>query len=381
MAKRHYGTYALGTKPEGGDGTAPKAAGEEVVIRAPVHCDGCGRKLRRSLERLDWVGEVSVDSNTNTVVMRGPKVVENPAETVKIVEKRTRRKAVLLSPAPEKLPPPAVKETKKDDGNKDMYELPEINMKMVVILRINLHCDACCEEIKRRILRIKGVEDAVPHLKSSQVMVKGVVEPATLVGFIRNCTGRKAAIFRAEPLDPLPAPKSPPPEAETKKDGPTDNTGEKKDAQENGKNEEPREEEEKGGGEPEEDKKRTGDDDRAAAEELHQEAHAGEGEKHAATGDGVVLEDQKKDDRLFAAPLPAGVFTVAPETMAISNVTPYHHYSYPSSYYAYAHPSYYYQCQYPQPYYPAYSYACGHGMYGYPPEAFTEENPNACAIV
>ena len=63
---RRDGTYAQGTKPEGGDGGAPKApgkaggdvppavaaaaaAGEEVVIGAPVHCVGCARKLRRSL--------------------------------------------------------------------------------------------------------------------------------------------------------------------------------------------------------------------------------------------------------------------------------------------------------------------------------------------
>lgn len=31
------------------------------------------------------------------------------------------------------------------------------DQKMVVILRMNLHCDACCEEMKRRILRIKGL--------------------------------------------------------------------------------------------------------------------------------------------------------------------------------------------------------------------------------
>jgi hypothetical protein len=74
---------------------------------------------------------VSVDSSTDTVVVRGPKVVENAAETVRIVERRTGGKAVLLSPAPEKLPPAAAavkKETKKDDGDKDVNELPEINM-------------------------------------------------------------------------------------------------------------------------------------------------------------------------------------------------------------------------------------------------------------
>jgi hypothetical protein len=226
-----------------------------------------------------------------------------------------------------------------------------------------------------------GVEDAVPHLKSSQMMVKGVVEPATLVGFIRNCTGRKAAIFRAEPLEPLPPPppkSSPPPPpaaadeaAETKKEDTADTGEKKKDARGNGKKEEeaPREEKKGGGGDQE-----AKPVDGAAAEEheQHEEAqHHGEGGKHAAAG------------RLFAAPLPAGVFTVAPPemtTMAFgNNVTPYHHYSYypsSSSYYPYAY-SPYYQCQHPQPYYPPYMY----GYYPQPPEAFAEENPNSCAIV
>jgi len=37
-------------------GDVAVAAGEEqLVIRAPVHCDGCGRKLRRSLQRLEGI--------------------------------------------------------------------------------------------------------------------------------------------------------------------------------------------------------------------------------------------------------------------------------------------------------------------------------------
>ncbi|CAN6180187.1 unnamed protein product [Urochloa humidicola] len=274
-----------------------------------------------------------------------------------------------------------------------MNELPEIDMKMVVVLRMNLHCDACCDEIKRRILRIKGVEDVVPHLKSSQMMVKGTVEPATLVGFIHKCTGRKAAIFRAEPIDPLPPPPKslPPPEAaEAKKDNPpTENTEDKKNKQQDdggNKEEEPQEDTKGGGGEHKE-KPADGGDGGATAE-GQEGANGGEAGKDAGAGDGGdVVEEHKKDDHLFASvPLPAGVVTVpAPdETTAVSNVARYY-YAYPSpSYYTYAHPSYYQYQQYPQPYYPPYPYACGHGMYGYPqypPEAFTEENPSACAIV
>ena len=237
------------------------------------------------------------------------------------------------------------------------------------------------------------MEEAVPHLKSSQVMVKGKVEPATLVGFIHKCTGRRAAIIRAEPLDDL-LPQSanspaapavvvaPPVEAESKKDEPSENSPEeKKNGQQNGKKEEINEENKAGGGEEEEDHvdespetAKPGD----AAGEGHG-AHAGEAPNHNNGGDGLVVENHTKDGRLFTVPMPAGVVTVAPE-MALSNRSYYYPPpAYPYAQYYYPYNQYY---QYPQPY-PAYAACSPAAMYGhgYPPEAFCEENPNACTIV
>ena len=173
----------------------------------------------------------------------------------------------------------------------------------------------------------------MPHLKSSHMMVKGVVEPATLVGSIRSRTGRKAAIFRAEPLEP--PPKSPPKDApspvnaQTKKDDPSDNTGEKKDGRENAN----KEEEENSGGRGEEGKNPKAEKPSGGA--GGDAAWEQEAETHGGAGDGVVLESHKKDDRLFSVPLPAGVVTVAPEMTldnAAAGAAPYSCYSYPSYY-------------------------------------------------
>ena len=73
-----------------------------------------------------------VDSTTDRVVVRGPKAAENAAGAVRVVERRTGRKAVLLSPAPVPVPVPAKGEKikKKDGGgnNKDATnDLPEID--------------------------------------------------------------------------------------------------------------------------------------------------------------------------------------------------------------------------------------------------------------
>ncbi|KAK3126833.1 hypothetical protein QOZ80_7AG0563540 [Eleusine coracana subsp. coracana] len=383
MAKRTKAPEDAAEAPKGAADTGtgvkePSMASEkvagDVVISAPVHCDGCARKLRQSLQRLDGVGEVSVESRSNTVVLNGPGAVENAREAVKIVERKTGRKATLLNPSPDKLPSPAVKgarvqKTDADGGIGD--DITVVDTDMVIVLRINLHCDACCEEIKRRILKIEGVKEAAPLLKSSQMMVKGMVEPATLVGFIYKNTGRKAAIIRAERLELLPTTKAPPmnaPVTETKH-GDDVNSGEKNGHDKEMKDEAPQE------------------DDNNAAEKLGTEkpsddhgSHETHHESDAPTNGSnrVVLENNKKDDHLFRTPLPAGVVTVSPEMPLMNNFNPY--YTYPP--YPYAHLQHYYQYPPPNPH--AYDPAPAPAMFGYPhnqPEALSEENPNACTIV
>ncbi|CAD6220263.1 unnamed protein product [Miscanthus lutarioriparius] len=369
----------------GGDVPAAAAGEKQLVIRAPVHCDGCGRKLRRSLQRIEGVGEVTVDSRTNTVVVRGRRAVENATEVLQVVERRTGEKAVLVSPSPDKLPPRSVpnkggETNKKDDGNtKDVSnELPEVDMEMVTVLKMNLHCDACSEEIRRRILKITGDGE-----REGGAGDTGRLHP--------QVHGGKAAIIRAEPLDDLlqsaksPAPPTvvtpaPPVEAENP-------PGEKKNGGQNGKKKEEPNEENTGGGQEEDhvdenpETKKPSDGGHGATDEEHG-THAGEAPNHnngGHHGDEFVLENHTKDDRLFTVPMPAGVVTVAPE-MALSNRS-YYYPAYPSAQYYFP----YQQYQYPQAY-PA--YACSPAaMYGYgypanyPPDAFSEENPNACTIV
>ncbi|KAK3124893.1 hypothetical protein QOZ80_7BG0595690 [Eleusine coracana subsp. coracana] len=379
-AEAPKGTADSGTGVEKKPSMVSEKAAGDVVISALVHCDGCARKLRRSLQRLDGVGEVSVNSRSNTVVLNGSGAVDNASEAVKIVERKTGRKATLLNPSPDKLPSPAVKgaRMKKTDADGDIGDdITVVDMDMVIILKINLHCDACCEEIKRRILRIEGVKEAAPLLKSSHMMVKGMVEPATLVGVIYKNTGRKAAIIRAEPLELLPTTKTPPmdaPVTETKH-GDLVNSGEKNGHDKEMKDEAPQEE------------NTVVEDDNNAVEKLgtekpsddhgsHETHHDGDAPTNG--GDRVVLENHKKDDHLFRTPLPAGVVTVAPEMPLMNNFNPY----YTSPPYPYAHLQHYYQ--YPPPYPHAYDPAPAPAMYGYPhnqPEGFSEENPNACTIV
>ncbi|KAI4997547.1 hypothetical protein ZWY2020_052889 [Hordeum vulgare] len=89
MAKRRAKKAAAAAEgvveKEGGKAPPVKdAPANGVVVSVPVHCDGCARKLRRSLLRLEVVDEVIVDHSTDTVVVTG-QALENPIMVVDAV--------------------------------------------------------------------------------------------------------------------------------------------------------------------------------------------------------------------------------------------------------------------------------------------------------
>uniref|UniRef100_A0ACD5WL15 Uncharacterized protein n=1 Tax=Avena sativa TaxID=4498 RepID=A0ACD5WL15_AVESA len=385
MAKgRTRKTAADGMAPakDGGDGPA-----NEVVVSVPVHCAGCARKLRRSLLRTDGFEEVTVDCSTNTVVVTGQKALEDPMMVVGMVERKTRKKVLLLSPSsPAKLPPPPAmksKDTKKEAAaTADLKnDVAELDMNMAVVLKIERHCEACCEEMKKRILKIKGVDEAVPHMKSSQLMVKGVVEPATLVGFIHKCTGRKAAIMRAEPVDTPPAAAAamakptmgngtPQDANNVKHQEPSDNLDEKNDeGVEEGTKEEVGDEEEKNEDEKTKPEKKNKGDGEGVEE--------GKTQVHMPNDDainGVIEEKNQTKGHQFRLPVQAGIVAVAPETGKMDVNSLYEYYYHPA--YPYAYPHYAYQ-QYQYPYTAAMYRPYPH----YPPQTLGDENPDACTIM
>ncbi|KAF7838790.1 heavy metal-associated isoprenylated plant protein 3-like [Senna tora] len=170
----------------------------EIVLKVYMHCEGCARKVRRSLKGFQGVEDVMTDWKTQKVVVRGEKA--DPVKVLERVQKKSHRKVELISPIP-KPPSTAEDEKKPQEKEKEKMTLPEEKKKeeevepktiITVVLKVHMHCEACAQEIQRRILRMKGVESARSDLKNSQVSVKGAFEPAKLVEFVYKRTGKKA---------------------------------------------------------------------------------------------------------------------------------------------------------------------------------------------
>ncbi|KAI8529231.1 hypothetical protein RHMOL_Rhmol12G0209000 [Rhododendron molle] len=175
----------------------PPLPPQEIVLKVYMHCEGCAKKVRRCLKGFEGVEEVQTDCKAHKVVVKGEKA--DPVKVLERVQKKSHRQVELISPIPKPPPPPAEDEKKEEKDAAKPEEKKEEPQVITVILQVHMHCEACAQEIKRRILKMKGVENVEPDLKSSQVTVKGVFDPLDLVDYIHRRTGKHAAIVKQEP--------------------------------------------------------------------------------------------------------------------------------------------------------------------------------------
>lgn len=280
-----------GDAPATEEAVPPPPPPEEIEMRVFMHCEGCARKVKRCLKRFDGVEDVTTDCKTHKVVVKGKKAAEDPMKVVDRIKRKTGRKVELLTP----LPPPKVEEKKeepKEEEKPKVEEKKEEPVVIAVVLKVHMHCEACAQEIKKRILKMKGVQAVEPDIKASQVTVKGIFEPPKLVEYVYKRTGKHTTIVKTEPDKK--------PEEEKQKE-----------------DEKPKEEEEK---KPEE--KAEGEKAESKEEETLKEK-----EEAAPEGEVVAVKIEPKKNEL--------------------------HYYYPR--------------------YPV--------EYAYPPQIFSDENPNACSIM
>ncbi|KAL8049328.1 hypothetical protein ABFX02_06G014200 [Erythranthe guttata] len=162
------------------------------VLFMDLHCVGCAKKIERSILKIRGVEGVSFDMKKNEVTIKG--VVEPQAVCNRIM-KKTKRSAKVLSPLPVAEGEP----------------LPEVVASQVsglatVELNVNMHCEACAQQLKKKILKMKGVSTVETELSSSKVTVTGTMDADMLVEYVYRRTRKQAKIV------PQPEPEKPPEE-------------------------------------------------------------------------------------------------------------------------------------------------------------------------
>ncbi|GLU12113.1 hypothetical protein SLE2022_288190 [Rubroshorea leprosula] len=164
---------------EGKEEEQPKPP-SPFVLCVDLHCVGCAKKIERSIMKIRGVEGVVTDMSQNQVTIKG--IVEPQAVCTKIM-KKTKRKAKVLSPLP------------AAEGD----PMPEVVTSQVselttVELNVDMHCQACADQLKKKILKMKGVQTAVTEYSTGKVMVTGTMDANKLVDYLYRRTGKQVRI-------------------------------------------------------------------------------------------------------------------------------------------------------------------------------------------
>ncbi|KAF8118906.1 hypothetical protein N665_0002s0208 [Sinapis alba] len=275
------------TKPEG-----EKKQVAVVVMKLDMHCEGCGKKIKRLLKHYKGVEDVTIDYKDNKMTVVGN--VDAEAVRDKVAE-RIKRKVDIVSPKKETPPPPPPpsggenkpadekpagegkdEKKKKEEGEKTAPPPPAPPKESTVVLKTKLHCEGCEHKIKKIVNKIEGVNSVAIDSAKDLVIVKGIIDVKQLTPYLNEKLKRNVEVVppkKEEGTTVAAAAAAPAPAGVEKKDK---DAGEKKESKDVG------EKKDGGGGEKKESK-----DGGGGGEKKKEIASAG-------GGDGGATVDVKK---------------------------------------------------------------------------------------
>ncbi|XP_061337136.1 heavy metal-associated isoprenylated plant protein 6-like [Gastrolobium bilobum] len=181
-------------KPDDGgakkdDGPAP------VVYKLDLHCEGCVKKIKRTVRHFEGVENVKAELSANKLTVTG-KMDSNKLRD-KLADK-TKKNVEIVSPQPKKDASAAAEKPpeKKSDEKKPEDKKPEENKpkEHTVVLKIALHCDGCVTKIRRIIQKYQGVDSVNLDLGKDMVIVKGTMNEKELVPYLNEKLKRKVEV-------------------------------------------------------------------------------------------------------------------------------------------------------------------------------------------
>ncbi|EYU29871.1 hypothetical protein ABFS82_10G092000 [Erythranthe guttata] len=196
---------------EGGEKKAADGGGNKnqetvtVVLKLDLHCEGCAKKVRRSVSHFEGVEKVKADCDANKLTVTG---TVDPAWLRERVEYKTKKKVDLISPQPKKdagaAAPAAAgggdkkaddSKPEKKDEKKAEEKKPKEPAVSTVVMKIRLHCDGCAHKIKRTIFKnIHGVNSVTSDLEKDLVTATGTMDVKELTAYLKEKLKRSVEI-------------------------------------------------------------------------------------------------------------------------------------------------------------------------------------------
>ena len=145
----------------------------------------------------------------NQVTVKG---IVDPQGICERLRKRTMRNATVISPPPP--PPPTDADAAATVKEEPVVVHSQVSEVTTMELHVNMHCEACAQQLQKKILKMRGVQSVDANSGAGKLTVTGAMSADKLVQYIHRRTGKLASVV------PPPPPPEPPKEEEPKKEEP-----------------------------------------------------------------------------------------------------------------------------------------------------------------
>ncbi|GMI79989.1 HEAVY METAL ASSOCIATED PROTEIN 20 [Hibiscus trionum] len=173
-------------KPEAEKKPAADAGMVTAVYKIDMHCEGCAKKIKRSIKHYEGVEDVKTDPGANKLTVIG-KI--DPSKIRDRLAEKTRKKVDLISPQPKK---DAAGDKKPEPEEKKEEKKPP--KESAVVLKIRTHCDGCIHKIRKIILKFDGVQSVDVDGAKDLVNVKGTMDMKDLVPYLQQKLRRNVEV-------------------------------------------------------------------------------------------------------------------------------------------------------------------------------------------
>ncbi|XP_058104266.1 heavy metal-associated isoprenylated plant protein 4 [Magnolia sinica] len=146
---------------KGGDGII------SAVYKVNLHCKQCAREIEKPLRKTKGVQKVEVDMEESKITVVG---AVDGKKIQELIVKKSKKTVEMVSV-----------EAKKDETSKK----EEVAL-ITTVIKVPMHCENCEYDLKRKLVKVKGVRTVKIDSKAQTCTVEGTVESQELIKYVQK---------------------------------------------------------------------------------------------------------------------------------------------------------------------------------------------------
>ncbi|KAM2064833.1 hypothetical protein ACFX16_028182 [Malus domestica] len=159
-----------------------------AVYKVNLHCKQCARDIKKPLMATQGVHNVEADMEKGEIKVKG---IFDPTKIQKRLEKLSKKKVELISPKPQ------IKESTETE--KKVVKETKEPISRTIVVKVHMHCDKCEQDLKKKLIKNKGIHNVKTDMKAQTLTVEGTIEPEKLISYLRKKVHKHAELVPSKP--------------------------------------------------------------------------------------------------------------------------------------------------------------------------------------